>query len=386
MTNENQFQDSTYFFLTLSKYKRFLIIFTLLGAVGSTIVALLLPKWYASSTNLVPSNSSQDNSSVAGSAISSTLKEFGLTKMTGSGSQDQYSYIVILQSRSVVDSIINKYELHKVYDIPKKEMIDLRKAFLNNVEINYEKEGNYIITVWDIDRNRAANIANDYVQIANNHFLDLFRQDNKLSKDYFELRIQTIDSILISLGNKLNKFSKQTQLFSPEDQAQSVAKALAEMKAEQVKYEIYYNFYKTNYGENDAMAQSYKNIGAEITDKLNSLQTQPGFAGNFSLSEASSVGLEYLKLYTEFEAYTKVKAMILSMMEKIRTDEIKNIQNLLVVDKAVPSDKKDKPKRAFVIAGSTFGMFILGVLIIFFINYFKEISTQIKLYRNDQSK
>jgi uncharacterized protein involved in exopolysaccharide biosynthesis len=386
MTNENQFQDSTYFFLTLSKYKRFLIIFTLLGAVGSTIVALLLPKWYASSTNLVPSNSSQDNSSVAGSAISSTLKEFGLTKMTGSGSQDQYSYIVILQSRSVVDSIINKYELHKVYDIPKKDMIDLRKAFLNNVEINYEKEGNYIITVWDIDRNRAANIANDYVQIANNHFLDLFRQDNKLSKDYFELRIQTIDSILISLGNKLNKFSKQTQLFSPEDQAQSVAKALAEMKAEQVKYEIYYNFYKTNYGENDAMAQSYKNIGAEITDKLNSLQTQPGFAGNFSLSEASSVGLEYLKLYTEFEAYTKVKAMILSMMEKIRTDEIKNIQNLLVVDKAVPSDKKDKPKRAFVIAGSTFGMFILGVLIIFFINYFKEISTQIKLYRNDQSK
>ncbi len=386
MTNENQFQDSTYFFLTLSKYKRFLIIFTLLGAVGSTIVALLLPKWYASSTNLVPSNSSQDNSSVAGSAISSTLKEFGLTKMTGSGSQDQYSYIVILQSRSVVDSIINKYELHKVYDIPKKDMIDLRKAFLNNVEINYEKEGNYIITVWDIDRNRAANIANDYVQIANNHFLDLFRQDNKLSKDYFELRIQTIDSILISLGNKLNKFSKQTQLFSPEDQAQSVAKALAEMKAEQVKYEIYYNFYKTNYGENDAMAQSYKNIGAEITDKLNSLQTQPGFAGNFSLSEASSVGLEYLKLYTEFEAYTKVKAMILSMMEKIRTDEIKNIQNLLVVDKAIPSDKKDKPKRAFVIAGSTFGMFILGVLIIFFINYFKEISTQIKLYRNDQSK
>ncbi len=339
MTNENQFQDSTYFFLTLSKYKRFLIIFTLLGAVGSTIVALLLPKWYASSTNLVPSNSSQDNSSVAGSAISSTLKEFGLTKMTGSGSQDQYSYIVILQSRSVVDSIINKYELHKVYDIPKKDMIDLRKAFLNNVEINYEKEGNYIITVWDIDRNRAANIANDYVQIANNHFLDLFRQDNKLSKDYFELRIQTIDSILISLGNKLNKFSKQTQLFSPEDQAQSVAKALAEMKAEQVKYEIYYNFYKTNYGENDAMAQSYKNIGAEITDKLNSLQTQPGFAGNFSLSEASSVGLEYLKLYTEFEAYTKVKAMILSMMEKIRTDEIKNIQNLLVVDKAIPSDK-----------------------------------------------
>ncbi len=386
MTNENQFQDSTYFFLTIVKYRKFLIVFTLLGLIGSTIAAFVLPKWYASSTNLVPSNSSQDNTSIAGSAISSTLKEFGLTKMTGSGSQDQYSYIVILQSRSVVDSIIEKYELHKVYDIPKKEMIDLRKAFLDNVEVNYEKEGNYVITVWDTDRNRAAQIANDYVQIANNHFIEIFRQDNKLSKDYFELRIQTIDSILNSLSTKLNKFSKQTQLFSPEDQAQSVAKALSELKAEQVKYEIYYNFYKDNYGENDALAQSYKNLGNEITDKLKSLQTQPGFAGNFSLSEASSVGLEFLKLYTEFEAYTKVKAMILSMMEKIRTDEIKNIQSLLVVDKAIPSDKKDKPKRAFLIAGITFGTFILGILIIFVLNYFKEISERIKLQRNEQPK
>ena len=386
MTNENQFQDSTYFFLTLSKYKRFLIIFTLLGAIGSTIAAFVLPKWYASSTNLVPSNSSQDNTSIAGSAISSTLKEFGLTKMTGSGTQDQYSYIVILQSRSVVDSIIEKYELHKVYKIPKKEMIDLRKAFLHNVEVNYEKEGNYVITVWDTDPNRAANIANDYVQIANNHFVEIFRQDNKLTKDYLELRIQTIDSILNSLGTKLNKFSKQTQLFSPEDQAQSVAKALSELKAEQVQYEIYYNFYKSNYGENDALAQSFKNLGNEITNKLNSLQTQPGFAGNFSLSEASSVGLEYLKLYTEFEAYTKVKAMILSMMEKITTDEIKNIQSLLVVDKAIPSDKKDKPKRAFLIAGVSFGTFILGILIIFIFNYFKEISERIKPQQNEHPK
>lgn len=386
MTNENQFQDSTYFFLTLSKYKRFLIIFTLLGAIGSVIAAFVLPKWYASSTNLVPSNSSQDNTSIAGSAISSTLKEFGLTKMTGSGTQDQYSYIVILQSRSVVDSIIEKYELHKVYKIPKKEMIDLRKAFLHNVEVNYEKEGNYVITVWDTDPNRAANIANDYVQIANNHFVEIFRQDNKLTKDYLELRIQTIDSILNSLGTKLNKFSKQTQLFSPEDQAQSVAKALSELKAEQVQYEIYYNFYKSNYGENDALAQSFKNLGNEITNKLNSLQTQPGFAGNFSLSEASSVGLEYLKLYTEFEAYTKVKAMILSMMEKITTDEIKNIQSLLVVDKAIPSDKKDKPKRAFLIAGVSFGTFILGILIIFIFNYFKEISERIKPQQNEHPK
>lgn len=378
----NQYQDSTYFFTVLIKHWKFITYFTLASTVISLIVALLLPVWYAATTNLVPSSSSQESAGLGGTAISSALKEFGLTKMTGSSGGEQYSYIVILQSRTVVDSIINKYQLDKVYDIPKNEMVELREEFLDNLEVAYEKEGNYTITVWDTDRQRAADIANDMVDIANSHFINIYRQDNKLSKEYFELRINSIDSNLTEIGKAMHKFTQKTLLFSPEDQAQAIAKSLSDLKSEQVKYDIIYNFYKTNYGENDPLAQSFKTMSEGLNKKLQNLKTQPGFAGNFSLNNASEVAVEYMRLYTEFETYSKVKAFLVSMLEKIRSDEVKSIQSLLVVDKAIPPDKKDKPKRAYIVAGSAIGGLALSLIIVFLINYIQEIKSRLKNTEN----
>jgi len=373
----NQYQDSIYFFGVVVKYWKFIVYFTLIVTIISTVVAFLLPKWYAATTNLVPSSSSQENAGIGGTAISSALKEFGLTKMTGTSGGEQYSYIVILQSRTVIDSIINKYQLDKVYDIPKNEMVKLREEFMDNLEVSYEKEGNYTITVWDTDPQRAADIANDIVQIANSHFVNIYRQDSKLSKEYFELRINSIDSSLTEIGKEMTKFTKRTLLFSPEDQAQAIAKSLSDLKAEQVKYDIFYNFYKTNYGDNDPLAKSFKSMSDELNQKLDKLKTQPGFAGNFALKDASAVAVEYFRLYTDFETLSKVKAFLVSMLEKIRSDEVKSIQSLLVVDKAIPPDKKDKPKRAYIIIGSAIGGLAMALLIVFSINYYKEIKKRL---------
>lgn len=373
----NQYQDSIYFFGVVVKYWKFIVYFTLIVTIISTVVAFLLPKWYAATTNLVPSSSSQENAGIGGTAISSALKEFGLTKMTGTSGGEQYSYIVILQSRTVIDSIINKYQLDKVYDIPKNEMVKLREEFMDNLEVSYEKEGNYTITVWDTDPQRAADIANDIVQIANSHFVNIYRQDSKLSKEYFELRINSIDSSLTEIGKEMTTFTKRTLLFSPEDQAQAIAKSLSDLKAEQVKYDIFYNFYKTNYGDNDPLAKSFKSISDELNQKLDKLKTQPGFAGNFALKDASAVAVEFFRLYTDFETLSKVKAFLVSMLEKIRSDEVKSIQSLLVVDKAIPPDKKDKPKRAYIIIGSAIGGLAMALLIVFSINYYKEIKKRL---------
>jgi capsule polysaccharide export protein KpsE/RkpR len=298
--------------------------------------------------------------------------------MKTSTSGEAYSYIVILNSRTVIDSMIRKYELHKVYDIKKYKQKKLREEFLSNVEITFEKEGNYTITVWDTDKRRAANIANDYVQIANTHFVNIFRQDNLLSKKYFEERISTLDSSIKYYGELLKRFSQKTLLFAPEEQAKSIAQSISEIKSEQIKYDILSEYYSKNYGELDPVASLNKKLSQEFAGKLQTIQQKPGFAGNFSLTNATDVQVEYLKIYTEFETYSKVKAFLLPTIEKIKSDEIKQIQNLLIVDPAVPPDSKDKPKRVYIVAGSTFGAFIIGIMLIFIMNYFKELKMTLK--------
>jgi len=373
--------DMTYFLYVLKKSGAFIIIITLLGAGISIAVSLLLPKWYAASINLVPSLANQETSGAASSAISSTLKEFGLTSLTGQ-TEGAYSYLVILQSRTVLDSIINLFELDKEYKIPKSNMSDLRKEVQSNIEINYEKEGNYVITVWDKDKNRAADIANSYVNIANGHSMDIFREDTKISKGYFEDRLRIVDSSLTAIGNKMSHFSKSTLMFSPTEQAKAVSLSLSDMKAEQAKYDIFYEYYKKNFGENDPLAISFKKLTEEMDNKIKKIQNEPGFLGNFSLAEATGTAVEYMRLYTDFETMTKVKAFLLPMIEKIKGDEIKSVQNLLVVDKAIPPDKKDKPKRSLIVAGGTLGSFVISILIVFLINYLKELRKELRVLDN----
>lgn len=378
MNQQQQLQDSAYFFFVFLKRWKLLLLITLLGAIASVIVAYNLQVWYAAKINLVPSTSSQESGNSAGSTISSALKEFGLTKMSSSSNQEAYSYIVILNSRFVIDSLINKYRLDSVYKIPKYKITKLREAFIDNIEVAYEKEGNYTITIWDSDKKRAADIANDYVKIANGHFVDIFRQDNLLSKEYFENRIQSIDSTLAFLGVELKKFSQKTLLFAPEEQAKAIASSVSDIKSEQVKYDILYEYYRKNYGEKDPLALQNKKLSNEFSEKLKNIENTPGFAGNFSLANAQEVTVEYLRIYTEFETYSKLKAFLLPTIEKIHSDEIKLIQNLLVVDPAVPPDMKDKPKRSYIIAGSTFGSFVLGIIVIFLIDYFSDIRRKLK--------
>jgi uncharacterized protein involved in exopolysaccharide biosynthesis len=69
----------------------------------------------------------------------------------------------------------------------------------------------------------------------------------------------------------------------------------------------------------------------------------------------------------------------LPLIEKIKSDEIKCVQNLIVVDKAIPADKKDKPKRSIIIAGGAVGSFVIAVLYVFLINYLSELKQEFKI-------
>ena len=80
-----------------------------MGIVVSVILSLMLPNWYMATTNVVPPSQDDSGLSSAVSGISSALREFGLSKLSGSSGGETYSFIVILQSRTVVDSMIKHF-------------------------------------------------------------------------------------------------------------------------------------------------------------------------------------------------------------------------------------------------------------------------------------
>ncbi|MDZ7765237.1 MAG: Wzz/FepE/Etk N-terminal domain-containing protein [Melioribacteraceae bacterium] len=98
------------FLKILTKWRRSLLLNFVLVAVISVIISLLLPKWYkASSLVMAPQTGA---SSMGGlSALMSNLPLGGLGLSAGSGNENGLHGI--LKSRTIADSVIDKYNLQE---------------------------------------------------------------------------------------------------------------------------------------------------------------------------------------------------------------------------------------------------------------------------------
>lgn len=375
--NEKGEFESIFVTALLFKHKWLIILTVFFATAASVVVSFMLPVWYRSTTNVVPPQTEDTGLSSALSGLSGALKDFGLTQLGGVGG-DTYTFMVILESRTVLDSIIKKYDLAKEYDIPYSEMDMLREAFRANVSITYEKQGNYIISVWSKDPKKAADMANEYVQIANELSVKVFRQEKTISRKHLENRIAVIDSNLVAVGDSLEVFSRDNMMFAPEEQARAVSLALADLKANKIQTQIIYDYYKNNYGEDYPYTSLYKSLLTQTTNQVEQALEEPGYAGDFSIRDASSVTIKYMKYYTEFETYSRVKAFLLPMLEEARLDETKQIKNLFVVDEAIPALKKDRPRKSIIVAGTFIASFVFIVVLILGIYSFKNFNNKFK--------
>jgi capsule polysaccharide export protein KpsE/RkpR len=255
---------------------------------------------------------------------------------------------------------------------------DLRATFEDNLEISLEPEGNFTIKIYDKDKQNAVNMAKDYFEIANNIAQDLFQKESKANREFLEQRIRYTDSTLRVLSDSLIKYSKLHSIISPEDQAKSITSALSNLKAELINQEVMYEIIKNRFGDNDVYTQMQKDIVAELSRKVADAQLKPGFGGNFALTDATKIGLEYMRLYSEIETLTKVKLFLVPLLEEARLNEVRQKQALYVLDEPILADKKARPKRSFIVAGSALGSFILSILFVVLINSYKRFKAEYK--------
>ncbi len=342
----------------LLKNKWIIFGFVLIVTIASLIISLLLPNQYTAVVNAIPPKTSASTMESLISGLSSTLKDIGLAKLSGK-TEGMYSFLVILDSKAVKDSLINKYRFDTVYKIPKSRITKLRKRFEENLEITLEPEGNYLINFTDKDPVRAANVANDYVEISNNVAQKILQTEAGLNRIYLEKRISNIDTLINSILDSLQRFSQINLIFSPEEQTKAISSSYIDLKASKISQEILYELYKSRYGENDPLTFSQRNILESLTQKLSDFENKPGYIGNFPLKSLTKIGGEFLRLYAELETYSKVKSFLLPYLEENRLNEHRQLQYLIVLDKASPPDQKSKPKRSLIVLGSFLGSFIL---------------------------
>lgn len=362
------------------KYRWFLFWFVLIITVSVTTFALLSPKWYKSTASVLTAERSDLLSTLSG--LSSLAKGFsaskGLAALAG-GNTESDKYIAILKSATITNEIIKKFDLRKAYDMENDYYDKVVKEWLSNVELEVQDEGNLTITVYDMDPDRAADIANFMVERLNEINTDLSVTNAKANKIFVEKRyIQNINDIN-SLEEEMKLFQEKYGVIAVPEQIETTVKSMASIYTDLYKKEVEYNVLVERYGKDHPSTELSHLEMNELQKKIHLLnygkdESQQDVKLIIPFKEAPELGNKYLKIYRNLEIQYKILEFIQPLYEQAKVEEIRNTPSVLVLDKAGPSDRKAKPKGSIYAAVS----FVIAILLALFIIFFRELLQKMK--------
>lgn len=340
----------------ITQYWKFISRFVLLATVVSTVVAFMLPQWYKSSASVFPAEKAELLGALDG--ISSLAKNFSPSRALSAlgGNTDADRYIAILKSGTVLNAVIREFDLVKVYDISSYPMEKTTKELLSNVEFAIEREGYITITVYDKDPQRAADMANFFVEMLNRTNTDLMAQNARGNRQFIEERHKKNLSDLAIAEDSLRSFQKRFGIVAMPEQTQASIKAVAEFAAQLAAKEVVEGVLRKTQSPDNPSVRAIQIEIEELRSKI--AQMNNGVAGQENgmnvfvpFSRIPDLGVEYLRRFREVEIQYKILQFITPLYEQAKVEERRETPSVIVLDKAGPAERKSKPKRLFIMLG-----------------------------------
>ncbi len=342
------------------KYRKTILINLIVITIAAIIVSLLIPNRYTAKTSFIaPKKKGGLFGDIAG--FSNTIKDLSRTigGRLGTVTDEAYNYLVILQSRTASDDVINKFNLRKVYDISeKKPYEDVLDELKNYVDFNIEDEGNIVISVTDKDPKRASNMANYYVEILNKISTQLGATESRNNREFIEKRFLEVKSDIAKLEDSLEVFSKKYNVMAMQEQMKAAITFAAEIKAQVEMAKIERDVLLKNYGPDNPLVEQADIKVQELSKQLTNLKFGEDKSIKSSLNifvpfeKVPETGVLYVRLMRDYEIQNKLLEFIYPVYEQAKIEEQKDIPSVLVVDKAVPPQKKSSPKRMLIVIGA----------------------------------
>ncbi len=344
-----------YLYVLFKRRKTILLSILLTGALTAGIV-VLMPNWYAATASVLPPKRPGGLLSMLEGGASSLFKNLaGLGARLG-GSSEAYSYIAILESRSAMERVVQKFDLVKVYDSRKNSVEEAIRTLRKNVEFDIATEGNITVTVYDKNPQRAADMANYFVDLLNEISGHLGTTEARNNREFIEKRYRQNVGDLRRAEDSLKVFQQKYGIYALPEQTESAIKAAAELKSAQMQKQMEFDIAKRVFGAENPRTQALQLELAEMNKRLSEIKygSDDWFnksALNFFVpfKDVPELGTEYVRRFRELEIQNRLMEFLLPLYEQAKIDENKDTPVVLVLDKAVPPERKSRPHRTLIV-------------------------------------
>ena len=335
--------------IILAKHKFLILYIVGATAVGSLILALVLPNYYTANAKLLPPQQGQ-------SFASAMLDQLGaLGPLLGAaGGKDLLKnpndlYVAMLHSRTVADSIIDRFSLMSVYGKRLRE--DARKKLDSRTEITARKDGVISISVEDRDPRRAAAMANAYTEELEKLTKRLAVTDAGKRRMFFERESKVANDDLAAAEQTLRTVEEKTGFFQLDSQAKVMLEGYAELRAQVSAKEAEVQAMRSfATSENPDLLRAEHELAALRTQVAHYEKGQGGRpVGDIALEKIPTRALEYVRQLREVKYRESLLQLLLKQYEIARIDEAKDANLVQVLDQGLPPEKKSWPKLTFFV-------------------------------------
>ena len=335
----------------------------------TAIFSFILPKTFTAAAVLMPPGNQQDIS-ILNAFSDSELPFGGLISRT---EEEAMKLIAILKSRTVMETIIKKYNLIEFYKAENIE--EALESLADHVSLEIEEEGTlsikaHVSTGWlhyDKDelkvRELSAEIANEFVNqldIVNKRLQteQAVHQRKFLGERYGENLMD-----LIKAEEKLKQFKENHNIISIESQTRTAIESAAALKNQILINEVQKGVVSRKLKLNHPEIIGIEDEIRELTVKLHEIEygrdTSENVRGNLFLvlSEIPQIDADLMRLTREVDIQSTLFIYLTQQYEDAKIQEAKNTPTIQLLDPAVTPIKKSSPKRllmVFIMALITF--------------------------------
>jgi tyrosine-protein kinase Etk/Wzc len=345
--------DLLNFLLLLARWKKFLLINSVIVLTIAVLIALSLSKEYTATLTLLPPENEPDQLSqlmgtgglLSGQGLS--IGKIGSSLLSRTSPLEDV-YVAILQSRTLRMSVIQRFNLVHAYEFDRRKTYfieDVLRVLSRNMDITVTDQGTLVIAVRDKNPRVAADMAGFAAARLDEIFRTLTTESVRNKRMFLEDRLHTVVHDLDSCEREFTAFQKKNRMFDIEAQTKATIDegALLEAKyfAQKLESEIDKKVFlpdnprikEQEIALTALRAQRDDLAGSRISDIMIPLNSAPDLA------------MEFVRLKRNLRIQEILHTLIIQQYETAKIEEAKQTPRIQVLDNAVPPEKRSKPRR-----------------------------------------
>ena len=374
-------------FTILWRRKVLIFLLTFLFGAAATIYAFTAPFIYRGESKVLPPGSR------GGGGLMAQLG--GIADFMGfsSASSGGQMLIGVLKSNSVVDAVIQKFNLAEYYE--EEIRFHLRRTVLGNLEATEDRESGVVTVAYlDEDPKKAADITNEFVDQLQAKMRDMSYKDALERREFFENQLKQAEQQLHDAEQDMMKYQQNSGILALGSQTASLLGSIASLRNQIAAKNVEISSLASYAREDNPRLKLARSQLEAMTKELRRLEEEQKrterrqgrvLSGDIlsSLGNVPELSVEYMRYERDLRFANVKYDTMLRQYENAKLSEASDFSTVQIIDRATPPDWKYKPRRGLIMVIGTMMGFALGVFIAFIAAHIKAVKESRDDYYDD---